>query len=184
MANIFFIADTHFGHESCYTKFKRADGSPLRPFASAKEGDEEMVRRWNLKVRPNDKVYHLGDITMSTSAQSLEILDRLNGEKVLIKGNHDIHKPQQYLKYFKDIRGVHQFDGMILSHIPIHSDSLSRWKVNVHGHLHYKAVYKSVYALFEGEGIEYQIVDTRYKCVSVEQIDYTPISIEELRKSI
>lgn len=184
MANIFFISDTHFGHEACYTKFKREDGSPLRPFSSAAEGDEEMVARWNLKVRPHDKVYHLGDITMSTSARSLEILGRLNGEKILIRGNHDLHKISQYLQYFKDVRGVHQFDGMVLTHIPIHPESLSRWKVNIHGHLHYRVVNRTFYRDFGNEVVEYTDADPRYICVSVEQINYTPISIEEIRQRI
>ena len=119
-----------------------------------------MVERWNARVRPNDKVYHLGDITMSTAAKSLHILSRLNGEKVLIKGNHDLHKLSQYEAHFKDVRGSHQLAGLLLTHIPVHPQSLSRWKANVHGHLHANVVQESVGS-----------PDPRYLCVSGEQIN-------------
>ena len=105
MPNVFFISDTHFGHEKTCSTFKNKDGTPLRPFANAQEMDEEMVKRWNETVGPNDKVYHLGDVVINR--KSLAILDRLNGDKVLIKGNHDIFKLSDYVKYFRDIRGYH-----------------------------------------------------------------------------
>ena len=172
MANTFFIADTHFGHEATCTKFTRNDGSPLRPFADADEMDEHLVTKWNSVVRPQDKVYHLGDITMGRKGKALNIFYRLNGDKVLIKGNHDTLPIKNYLEHFRDIRAVHQFEGMILSHIPIHPDSLARWGHNIHGHTHANSMFVN------------SKLDNRYICVSVEQINYTPISLEEVRKII
>lgn len=173
MANIFFCSDHHFYHQNILT-FKRDDGTPLREFQDVNHMNEIIVQRHNERVRPNDKVYFLGDVTMSRNASGLEILGRMNGEKVLIKGNHDLCKPQQYLQYFKDIRGSHQFDGMILTHIPIHPDSLARWGLNVHGHLHYQVVRLPLS----------QIPDRRYYNVSMERINYTPVSLEEVKKHV
>jgi len=173
MANIFFCSDHHFYHQNILT-FERDDGTPLREFQDVNHMNEIMVQRHNERVRPNDKVYFLGDVTMSRNARGLEILGRMNGEKVLIKGNHDLCKPQQYLQYFKDIRGSHQFDGMILTHIPIHQDSLARWGLNVHGHLHYQVVRLPLS----------QIPDRRYYNVSMERINYTPVSLEEVKKHV
>jgi calcineurin-like phosphoesterase family protein len=173
MANIFFCSDHHFYHQNILT-FKRDDGTPLREFQDVNHMNEIMVQRHNERVRPNDKVYFLGDVTMSRNARGLEILGRMNGEKVLIKGNHDLCKPQQYLQYFKDIRGSHQFDGMVLTHIPIHPDSLARWGLNVHGHLHYQVVRLPLS----------QIPDRRYYNVSMERINYTPVSLEEVKKHV
>ena len=100
-----------------------------------------MEEQWNKTVGPNDKVYHLGDIAMpSSKAKSLHILNRLNGEKVLIRGNHDQFDLKDYARYFKDVRGSHQFDGMLLTHIPVHEQSLGKWGFNVHGHLHARRV--------------------------------------------
>ena len=67
-------------------------------------------------------------------------------------------------KYFKDIRGTHQLDKFILSHIPIHPESLSRWRGNIHGHVH-----------------DNTLQDDRYINVSVENINFTPIDFEEIR---
>lgn len=173
MANIFFASDHHFHHKNILT-FKREDGSPLRVFSDVDHMNEHMINCHNSVVSPGDKVYFLGDVTMSRNAKGLEVLRRMNGEKVLIKGNHDLCSASQYLEHFKDIRGSHQFDGMILTHIPIHQESLARWGLNVHGHLHYNVV-KLPLA---------QIADRRYFNVSMEQINYTPISLEEVKKHV
>lgn len=172
MSNIFFASDHHFHHQNIIS-FTRDDGSPLRSFRDVDHMNEYMVAQHNRRVKPGDKVYFLGDVALSKTAKNLEILARMNGEKILIKGNHDLCKPEQYLQYFKDIRAVHQFDGMILSHIPLHPESLGRWGVNVHGHTHYRQV------LVPGT----KIPDKRYFCVCMEQLDdYTPISLEEIKK--
>lgn len=171
MANIFFASDHHFNHANILT-FKRQDDTPLREFRDVSHMNEHLINCHNSVVRSGDKVYFLGDVCMTRNASGLEILARLNGEKILIKGNHDLCKPGQYLNYFKDIRGSHQFDGMILTHIPIHSESLARWGTNVHGHLHHNVVRMPLS----------QIPDRRYFNVSVERINYTPISLEEVKK--
>jgi len=180
--NIFFISDTHFGHEAPYTKFMLKDGCTFsRPHGSAAAGDQAMEENWNKIVKPSDKVYHVGDIAMSK--KYLPILDRLNGEKVLIRGNHDLEKASTYLKYFKDVRGVHQFDGLLISHIPVHPDSLARWGFNVHGHLHTNRVQREVEVSNDGSLSVYRVEnDPRYFNVSVEQINYTPISLEQIKR--
>jgi len=170
MPAVWLISDTHFGHEKTCTVFKRMDGSPLRPFSSAEEMDEEMVKRWNDRVRPKDKVYHLGDVVISR--KSLQILSRLNGDKVLIRGNHDIFKLSDYTEHFRDIRGYHVMNGLILSHVPIHEESLARFGCNIHGHLHANRVMKD------------NKIDIRYFNVSVECIDFAPILFEDAQKRI
>ncbi len=183
--NIFFISDTHYKHEAPCSIFKKADGSPLRNFSCAEECDQYQEEQWNKVVKPTDKVYHLGDVAMPKAKPAgLEILSRLNGEKVLIKGNHDEFKAEVYLRYFKDIRGSHQFDGILLTHIPVHPESLARWGFNVHGHLHANRVTNTVWYENGRDEDTYskQVIDPRYLCVSVEQINYTPISLEEVKK--
>ena len=168
----FLVSDTHFGHAGV-CRFLREDGTKLRPWDNTEEMDEEMVKRWNETVRPNDKVYHLGDVVINRKA--LKTLGRLNGEKVLIKGNHDIFKLSDYIPYFKDIRGYHVMNGMILSHVPVHPESLARFGTNIHGHLHANRVKMKVRYPHK----ETEIIDPRYFNVSVEQIDFTPILFEQ-----
>lgn len=134
--------------------------------------DEHMIEQHNSVVRPNDKVYFLGDLTFSK--KNMHLISRLNGDKILIKGNHDTLPISEYLPYFRDIRAIHQFHGMILSHIPIHPDSIRRWGANVHGHTHDLNV-------MTGFGTQ---KDERYICVCMEQINYTPISLEDVKKKI
>lgn len=174
MTATFLVSDTHFGHANI-CRFTRDDGSKLRPWENPEEMDEEMVTRWNSVVNKKDRVYHLGDVVINRKC--LSILHRLNGRKVLIKGNHDIFDLKDYLPFFDDIRGYHVLNGLILSHIPIHPESLARFGANVHGHLHYRRVMKK-------DTFGNELIDPMYYNVSVECIDYTPISIEELNMKI
>ena len=176
MPSVFLTSDTHFGHLGV-CKFTKSDGvTKLRPWDTPEEMDEEMVKRWNEVVKPNDKVYHLGDVVINRRA--LKTLHRLNGDKVLIKGNHDIFKLTDYTEHFRDIRGYHVMNGMILSHIPMHEESLGRFGVNIHGHLHANRVMRIKH---KGATPE---VDVRYHCVCVEQTDFTPILFEDVIKRI
>jgi calcineurin-like phosphoesterase family protein len=79
--HIFVISDTHFGHSNVITYDNR-------PFASVEEHDETQISRWNAAVGESDTVYHLGDFAR-TRGHAKEILPRLNGEIILIRGNHD-----------------------------------------------------------------------------------------------
>ena len=183
MAAVFLVSDTHFGHNGvCH--FMRNDGeTKLRPWDTAAEMDEEMVQRWNERVRPNDKVYHLGDVVINRKA--LGIMRRLNGDKVLIRGNHDIFRDDEYRQYFRELRAYHVMNGMILSHIPLHEASLGRFGVNIHGHTHANRVMKArgVHA-DTGEVIYSNYIDPRYHCVCVEQTDFAPILFEDVVKRI
>lgn len=151
--------------------------------------DEEMIRRWNEVVREQDKVYHLGDVVINM--KFLNILERLNGTKRLIRGNHDIGKTKDYLKYFKEIHGVRVLEDIVLSHVPLHPGSVTeRWNCNVHGHLHANIVERPsgnlipVSRWIGGELIAEFEPDPLYVNVSVEQINYTPIEFSELRALI
>ena len=177
MPSVFLVSDTHFGHAGV-CRFTRNDGvTKLRPWDNADEMDEAMVKAWNERVRPTDKVYHLGDVVINRKA--LGIMRRLNGDKVLIRGNHDIFKDTDYREHFRELRAYHVMNGMILSHIPIHSESLGRFGVNIHGHLHANRV---MLPGFNGKITD--IVDVRYHCVCVEQTDFAPILFEDVVKKI
>ena len=173
MPAVFLTSDTHFGHTGV-CRFTNKDGSKMRPWTDPDEMDEEMVKRWNETVRPNDKVYHLGDVVMNR--KSLKIMSRLNGDKVLIRGNHDIFKDDDYREHFRELRAYHVMNGMILSHIPLHPESLGRFGTNIHGHLHSNRVMTEIWGDY--------VVDTRYHCVCVEQTDYRPILFEDVIKRI
>jgi calcineurin-like phosphoesterase family protein len=173
MSNVFFASDHHFHHENIL-KFLRSDGTQLRSFNGIHHMHEHIIAQHNSVVKPDDKVYFLGDVCMTKNAAGLEILSRLNGIKVLIRGNHDECKLSQYAQYFDDVRGVCHRYGVVMTHVPIHPESLDRWGTNLHGHLHYKRV-----LLPNGHP------DPRYINVSMECLDnYTPVSLAEINKRI
>ena len=165
MVNIFLVSDTHFGHKNICL-FNGPDGSPLRPWDDPNEMDEAMVERWNSVVKPNDVVYHLGDVVMNR--RCLATVARLNGDKRLILGNHDIFDHGDYLVHFKRLHGSYKLDNFLLTHIPVHTDSVAHWtECNIHGHIH-----------------AHDIPSGKYFNVSVEMIGYTPISLEDARVRI
>jgi calcineurin-like phosphoesterase family protein len=119
----------------------------------------------------------LGDVVINRKA--LKTLHRLNGDKVLIRGNHDIFPDVEYREHFRELRAYHVMNGMILSHIPIHPESLGRFGVNIHGHLHASRV-----KMNDPFGHRPSMIDPRYHCVCVEQTDFAPILLEDVYKRI
>ena len=79
----YYIADLHFFHRTLNEQMDN------RGFSSADEMNEYMIKQWNGKVRPQDEVVILGDFSMGKGTETNELLDRLNGIKYLIEGNHD-----------------------------------------------------------------------------------------------
>lgn len=158
MTSIWLISDTHFNHSNI---IKYCD----RPYKNTSEMDWDMVEKWNSVVKPNDHVYHLGDVYMKASKGYIEnLLSNLNGKKRLILGNHDNGKDQILLKHFEKIMLWRNFDKIVLSHIPLRQESIPGDRLNVHGHIHRN-----------------KSPDGPYKCVCVEQINYTPINLEEIK---
>lgn len=125
----FFISDTHFCHANIIKYDKR-------PFSSVDEMNEVLIRNWNKKVKNEDKVYILGDFSFGKETETLNILNSLNGQKFLIKGNHDsvvkVDSIKKKFAYIKDYDRIN-LDGkdIILFHYPI-----DRWDKAHHGSIH------------------------------------------------
>jgi len=162
MSIVRFIADLHLSHENMAKR---------RGFSTIEEHDEHIIEKWNSVVHKRDITYILGDITMEKSAP-YHLLDRLNGQKYVVLGNHDrIGHVHELLKYVKSVAGMMSYKGIILTHCPIHPMELKhRFNKNIHGHIHDSIVTKTIF----------NIPDKRYFCVSCERIDYTPKTLAEL----
>ena len=175
MANIWVISDTHFNHANILN-FTDYSGNKVRPFASVEEMNETMIERWNEVVKPGDKIYHLGDVFFGSKDWIENNWTRLNGKKRLIVGNHDDIPYIVGQRMFEKVDMWRMFTefNILLTHVPVHNSTLyeKRFKksdamlpmINVHGHIHSNASPVGP-----------------YQCVCVEQIDYRPINIEELR---
>jgi len=152
--------DPHLGHKNMAT---------LRGFRSVFEHDEYIIKMWNSVVTKRDTTYIHGDVTMET-AEYYRLLDRLLGRKIVILGNHD--KPEdipELLKHVDKVCGVLRYKlkkigKFWLTHLPMAYSEIKDEDINIHAHLHAREFVKS----------------SKYICVSMEKIGYTPRTIEEL----
>lgn len=176
--NRWFISDTHFNHAN-FLKFRDEKGNLIRPFESVEEMNELMIKNWNETISDDDKIYHLGDVSMSNVTAFHNVMRRLKGKKTLILGNHDDYKMSAYSQYFRDIRSWKNFHNgpkkFIVTHAPLHEESFfpHRAFLNVHGHIHEKHVWKNKHRTEQ---------DERYMNMCVEHWNYTPVHIDEIFK--
>jgi calcineurin-like phosphoesterase family protein len=131
MSIVRFIADLHLSH---------ANMAKRRGFSSIEEHDEHIIAQWNSVVHKRDITYILGDVTMEKSSP-YPLLDRLNGLKHIVLGNHDRRQDVPHLlQYVESVGGMIQYKGIILTHCPIHPSELEyRFNKNIHGHIHDKS---------------------------------------------
>ena len=124
MSNVWFIADTHFCHKNILNYSKR-------PFDNIEEMNEVIIDNWNKNVKRNDCIYHLGDFSFYNKKSYNNIFDRLNGNKFLIRGNHDKYacKGWIWVKNYSELK-INNIS-VILSHY-----SHRVWNKSNHGSFH------------------------------------------------
>ncbi len=137
MQNNFFTSDHHFDHANIIKYCNR-------PFASKEEMDEHMIKCWNERITKKDKVFHIGDFTLSNDSKYVyQLIKRLNfAEIVWILGNHD---PKHAIQVYKEFGFVTNFleiklSGMppiTLCHYPMLTWNKSHYgALNIFGHHH------------------------------------------------
>ena len=177
MSKKFYIADWHYGHNNILHYDNR-------PFKTVEEMNNELITRWNRVVAPCDTVYILGDMFWCNWKESLPILDQLNGQKFLIKGNHDRCNESQFVKKFVKIADYLEVDDngrkVVLCHYPIPC-----FKNHFYGWYH---LYGHVHSSFEAnmmEHIKKEMTELYGKqCnmynVGCMHIGYTPRTLDEI----
>ena len=129
----YIISDLHLSQKNIL----KYSGS-LRGGTTSEEHDEWIITQWNSIVTKHDLVYVLGDISMGR--QGLALVKRLKGNKMLIRGNHDVYATKDYLQYFQEVHGLLHYRGVFwMSHAPIHPNEL-RGRFNLHGHVHQNSI--------------------------------------------
>ena len=185
MGRVLFTADLHFGHENVI-QFDN------RPFSSVEEMDKELIRRWNNKVEKCDLVYVLGDMIWKTKNDEAEaIIKSLNGQIILIRGNHDRFLSNAKAK--KALAGVKDFDDItvkledgsnrrcILSHYFMPFYNCHHYHaIHLHGHSHntHEALKEvEIAKQLNDEGFINQIYN-----VGCMHWNYEPVTLDELLK--
>lgn len=174
----FYISDTHFGHSNII----RYDN---RPFDNAEQMDECIIDRWNEVVSDEDTVYILGDFSWHKEKETLEILDRLAGRKILIKGNHDRVSPQIARRFVKTCDYLEINDEgtrVVMSHYPMPFwNGQFRDSVHLYGHVHNSHQWNFCKS-WQRELKQLQDIPMRMYNVGcmIENIDYTPRTLSEI----
>lgn len=179
---IFYISDTHFGHAHII----RYDN---RPFMNATEMEEAIIERWNEVVSDKDTVYILGDFSWYKEEQTLGILNRLSGKKVLVKGNHDRISPRVAKKFVKVCDYLEIKDNgrkVVMSHYPMPFwNGQFRDSVHLYGHVHNSHQWNVCESL-RRELRQLQDIPMRMYNVGcmMEWINYTPCTLDEIEEYI
>lgn len=131
--NTWLTADWHLGED----RFKIM----ARPFTTAAEMVDHLVEKHNALVKPDDRVYMVGDAVYQKAPQFLPEIARFNGKKILFRGNHDkVFSDADLKPYFEEI--VAEGEGR-----EIEIDGLKCWvthyptqgradRFNLVGHIH------------------------------------------------
>lgn len=132
--SIFLSSDSHFGHANVI-KYSN------RPYSNVQEMDEALINNWNRVVPSNGTVYHLGDFAFAKIDQIVRILNRLNGTKVMILGNHDKEIINNKKRIFEDVPSVKMIvPAFELRHnnqkVYLHHYACRVWNSSHHGSLH------------------------------------------------
>lgn len=161
------IADLHFGHANV---IQYCD----RPYRDVDHMTEELIKNWNNVVAKDDIVYVLGDFTLSRHKEYIaELCSRLNGNKVLIMGNHDTRKPKDYIEagFIQATRKPILLEPrLVLMHEPPQDEDIWFRCKYIFGHVHDKKCDADDFG--------------NCACVSVERINYTPVDLDKLLKTM
>jgi calcineurin-like phosphoesterase family protein len=88
--NVWHVSDTHFGHANIIPWCEaRQRWNPKIGGSGVEKMDDELIERWNSVVGEDDTVIHYGDFSWRGTAESLKIIEALNGKKIFLIGNHD-----------------------------------------------------------------------------------------------
>lgn len=163
---IYFISDTHFHHSNIIKYCNR----------HFKDINETIISNWNSIITKDDVLYHLGDFCLSNDDEIKNIFNRLNGNKILIRGNHD-RKP---VKFYENIGfGVLTHAPIVLdeyklmlSHVPLPDVKIKDGYINLHGHIHNKKI---------SDDYPKNYSENRHINLSVDVTNYKPISLDEIR---
>lgn len=167
MRSVYFTADHHFHHKRIIEYCKR-------PFASVDAMNKELIALWNDTVAPGDLVYHLGDFGFGSADKLTAIRKQLNGQIIMIRGNHDQLSDTAYRERVGvEIQAPHWYRGMQLCHYPAQGDTQVEDR-----HLASRPYMPEGTWLLHGHVHDAWVVNGRQINVGVDVHGYRPIALE------
>lgn len=173
--NVRFIGCLHLGHKGL---------AVYRGFEDEVAHDEHLISEYNKVVGKKDLTYILGDITMETS-KPYHKLDRLNGRKIVVLGNHDRHRDvRELLNHVESVAGMIQYKGNLLTHAPIHPSEVGFCRMNIHAHIHHVNKLEEVHVNNRYNDADSVVGPTLHKYFNVDAhlLNYRPITLDEILK--
>ena len=172
MSQVRFQGCLHLGHEWM---------AKHRGFNDSFHHDDYLIKEWNKVVHKKDLTYILGDVTMESKEHYYK-LDQLNGRKIVVMGNHDLHQhTKELLNYVESVAGMIDYKSCCLTHAPIHPAEISFYRLNIHAHIHENKLKEIEYLSRYGDlGEKVEPTLHKYKCVDAKLIDFKPKTLEEL----
>lgn len=160
---IFVISDLHLGHKNIIKLCNR-------PFKTLEEMDNTIINNWNKVVSKEDIVYVLGDFAYK-GLNAEKYLDKLNGNIILIRGNHDKYIRHNKIKAVYDYKEIEVNEvKYVLSHYPMIAwNGQFRNSVHLYGHVH-----------SSGSDWEFPKLPNAHS-VCCEFHNYTPIGINKFK---
>jgi calcineurin-like phosphoesterase family protein len=178
----FYIADWHYDH-------KNIIALDNRPFKSVIEMNTTLIETWNNTVSNEDDVYIPGDMFWCEPKIAMEVLDKLNGKKVLIRGNHDRRHPELDKKFIQVVDYLEIKDKdrhVVLSHYPIpcFKNHYYGW-YHLYGHVHnsfeYNMMEHDKYLMEELYGKQCKMYNVG---AMMPYMDYTPRTLDEIINNV
>lgn len=173
---IYFISDTHFNHANIIKYCNR-------PFKTIQEMNEAIIKNWNSIVTSTDIIYHLGDLALGRKEQIENIINKLNGKKYIVRGNHDRLGVKTYeelgFNVLKNAPIELEEYKILLSHIPVPDKQIPKGFINLHGHMHDKKLYECI------EKYDSKLYSIeKHINISCDVTDFRPISLQEIKSYI
>lgn len=173
---IYFTSDLHLGHKNILKHDNRL-------FRSIEEMDNVIIKRWNNTVNKDDTVYILGDISWHDDNKTFNIYNGLNGQKILITGNHDriCGKVRDCFISVCNYKKI-LIDGtkIIMSHYPIHFyDCHYHGAIMLYGHVH-NSEEEDLTQEYR-RGLETKGIPCKMYNVGCMLHNYTPRTLEEIK---
>ena len=151
-SKVWFTSDIHFGHKNVLRFCKKRQekmGIDLEDPAFDEKHRLYLIEQWNNTIAKKDIVYILGDFSFYNREGTRRILEKLNGKKHLILGNHDksCKGLENYFESVSQIKTVdfkkHEYHFLNenfvveMCHYPIFSwNRRQHGSVMIHGHTH------------------------------------------------
>lgn len=180
----YYISDLHFGHKNILT-------FDNRPYITLTEMKNDIIKKWNERVKKNDNVYILGDVFWHND-EAIEILEQLKGNLFLIRGNHDRlnSEMEKYFVWVKDIAEVKDVGEngeerkVVLCHFPIahwHGQNYDQPYIHLYGHIHDGRDTRPFeqYAEMWEKAIGQPFAAMNVGCMK-DYMDYTPRTLDEI----